>query len=60
MEFSILGQNKKLQGISPSDLTLVEAKTFGKITRNDLKGLVLQLLAPTHLMSMSSYEVPQI
>ena len=44
MEFSVWDKPRKLQGMSPTGISLVEGEKFGKVSRQNKRGLVIQLI----------------
>lgn len=44
MAFNLLNRNITLQGLNPITLSLIEGKYFGKATKIDKQGIVLQLI----------------
>lgn len=54
MDFLVMGQTRSLQGISPTSISLVEGEEFGKLTWKNHKDLILQIIEPVQLMSLTS------
>lgn len=46
MEFNILDSRHVLQGITPTEVSLMNGEQFGRAMNQDKRGLVLQLLPP--------------
>lgn len=44
MEFSVLDKSRRLQGMLPTGISLVEGENFGKVSRQNKRGLVIQLI----------------
>jgi hypothetical protein len=46
MEFNLLDSRHVLQGITPTEVSLMNREQFGRAMNQDKQGLVLQLLPP--------------
>ncbi|KAJ0034378.1 hypothetical protein Pint_26465 [Pistacia integerrima] len=44
IEFLVLDKPRRLQGMSPTGILLVEGENFGKVSRQNKRGLVIQLI----------------
>lgn len=53
MKFLVARQHQQLQGISPSNLHLVEGDQFGRLTRNNHRGLMVHLLENVQLLTIT-------
>jgi hypothetical protein len=46
MEFNLLDSRHVLQGITPTEVSLMDREQFGKAMNQDKRGLILQLFPP--------------
>lgn len=60
MDSFVMGQNHSLKFISSNGIYVVDGEEFGKLTRANHRGLILQLIEHVQLMSLTSSTEPSI